>query len=111
MTVKAQFYPTHSMVALWEVLATHHKEDFPNLIKLAMLAITHPIHTADCERAFSGQNRITTALRNRLSPEHCDDLMKVLIEGPDLKTFDFVACLNEWRKQKMRRIFCRTKKE
>ena len=49
-------------------MATHHRDEFPNLVKLAVLALPCPVQTADCERGFSAQNRILTALRNRLKP-------------------------------------------
>ena len=67
---------------------------------------THPIHTADCERAFSSQNLVTTALRNRLGTETCDQLMRVKLETPNkMKEFEFTDALLEWRKVKDRIIF------
>lgn len=62
-------------------ICQYHSEEFPNMQKLAGLALCHPIHTADCERSFSPQNLITTKLRCRLSGEHVDELMRVMIEG------------------------------
>lgn len=100
--VVIQKYPTNSTAKLWELLATHHREQLPNLITLAALALAHPVHTSDCERSFSSQNQITTPLRNRLNAEHCDQLMRVSIEG---KRVDLLSCLSEWRKQKTRLIF------
>ena len=91
--VKVQQYPRQSTADLWKLLVEYHKEQFPNLIIVATLALTHPVHTADCERAFSSQNRVTTSLRNRISSENCEKLMKVMIEGPDMKDFDFVSAL------------------
>ena len=73
---------------------------------LAALALTHPINTADCERAFSSQNLVTTALRNRLGTETCDQLMRVKLETPNkMKEFEFTDALLEWRKVKDRIIF------
>ena len=75
----------------------------------AALALTHPIHTADCERAFSSQNLVTTALRNRLGTETCDQLMRVKLETPNkMKEFEFTDALLEWRKVKDRIIFQKT---
>ena len=65
--------------------------EIPNLLKLAALALTAPIHTADCERGFSKQNKIKTFLRNRITPERVNDFITVKCEGlvmltkPDLK--------------------------
>lgn len=73
--------------------------------KLAGLALCHPIHTADCERSFSSQNLITTKVRYRLSGEHVDVLMRVMIEGPTNTEFDFNTALKDWRDRKTRIIF------
>ena len=110
--VKVQQYTRASMEQLWNLIAVYHKDDFPNLITLASLALTHPVHTADCERAFSSQNSVTTATRNRLSSDKCDQLMRVMIEGPspdaeqnELNDY-FLRALAEWRTIKDRLIFC-----
>lgn len=73
------------------------------MMTLAMLALTHPIHMCDCERSFSAQNSITTALRNRISGEHCDMLMRVMIEGPP--QFECEPAFREWKAAKSRAIF------
>ena len=49
-------------------MATHHRDEFPNLAKLAALELCCLVQTADCEKDLSAQNRILTALRNRLNP-------------------------------------------
>lgn len=103
--VKVQMYPRANMATLWNLIAEYHREEFPNMMILAALALTHPIHTADCERAFSSQNQVTTNLRNRLSSSHCDELMRIMIEGPKMKDFKFVDALAEWRSMKDRAIF------
>jgi len=51
------------------------------LTQLAALALARPVHTTDCERAFSAQNVITTRLRNRVGAQHTDHLIRVSIEG------------------------------
>ena len=106
------------MASLWNLIAEYHKEDFSNLVTLASLALTHPGHTADCERAFSSQNKVTTAARNKLSPDICDQLMRVMIEGPsspedkDINDY-YIRALLEWRGIKDRVIFsiCRSQSE
>ncbi len=103
--VKNLRYEQSSTAALWAVLAEYHREDFPNLIYLVYLALTHPIHTADVERCFSVQNLTTTALRNRMSGERCDQIMRVNIEGQDMKNFNFDAAIQKWRKMSSRKIF------
>ena len=90
---------------LWTLIAQNNSEEFPNLLKLASLALTHPVHTADCERAFSNPNLVTTALQNRLSAEHIQQLMLVNIEGDPLDQFNFVDAVVNWRSSKKRSIF------
>ena len=98
-------YPRDQFQMLWSLIYKYHKEMFPNLIKLAALAMTLPVHTADCERGFSLQNQLKSPERNRLSPERPNTLMTISVQGQDLKTFDFKASTIHWQKQKSRRIF------
>ena len=115
--VKVQQYPRKSMALLWKLIAEYHKEDYPNLMTLASLALTHPGHTADCERAFSSQNKVTTPGRNRLSSDSCEMLMRVMIEGPasdedpEVLGDFFIRALTEWRTIKDRLIFCASNKQ
>ncbi|KAK3085490.1 hypothetical protein FSP39_004127, partial [Pinctada imbricata] len=103
--VKVQQYPRSSMADIWRIICQYHADDVGNLKTLASMALTHPIHTADCERAFSSQNLVTTKLRCRLSGERIDELMRVMIEGPPAPLFDFNAALQKWRGEKSRKIF------
>uniref|UniRef100_A0ABM0MCB1 non-specific serine/threonine protein kinase n=1 Tax=Saccoglossus kowalevskii TaxID=10224 RepID=A0ABM0MCB1_SACKO len=88
LVVKAG-YQRDKMADLWGMINKYHKDDFPNLLTLASLALTAPIHTADCERGFSAQNQIKTAAKNRLSSARVDDLLIVKLEGDPIETFDF----------------------
>ena len=106
--VKAQMYPRDNLVILWTLIITHHREQFPNISILGALALTLPIHTADCERSFSVQNKLITpiwAIRNRLSQNICDKMMRVLLEGPTLDQYDFNRPLKLWRENKSRKLF------
>lgn len=99
MLVKANMYPTHSLSSLWGALASLHQQgdlNCPHLLQLACLALTHPVHTCDCERAFSVQNLTLTPLRNRLSSDRCEQLMRVKIEGGPMSEFDFSAAVRKW---------------
>ena len=99
-------YPRDKMAPLWGLINQWHKEQFPNLLKLAALALTTAILTADCERSFNAQNQLKTALRNRMSPERPDDLMAIKM-GPASENFDFDAALAYWREAKHRKLFNR----
>ena len=64
-------------------------EQFPTFTTLANIALIIPVSSASCERGFSCQNRIKMDLRNRLSEQNLENLMKVAIEGAPLAEFDF----------------------
>ncbi len=75
---------------------------YPQLARLACLGLTIPFSTADCERAFSTMKRVKTPLRNRLKTTTLDWLLRISIEGPDLKDFD--KAVNKWSTIRNRRI-------
>ena len=51
--------------------------------------LTLPVGTATVERSFSQMKMIKTRLRNQLSDANLQHLIKVAIEGPELKDVDF----------------------
>ena len=103
--VRSQGYPRDSLACLWKLLSKFHHEELPNLVKLAMLALTSPVHTAECKRGFSVQNNIKSALRNRLSPERLDDLATVAILTPCSVAFSPEKVLGLWRDRRQRKLF------
>ena len=76
----------------------------PQLAHLASLGLTMPFSTADCERAFSTNELSKTKLRNRLKATTLDCLLRISIEGPELKNFDLELALNKWSTIRNRRI-------
>ena len=52
--------------------------------------------TAECERQFSSMKRIKTALRNRLSNDSLQALMKTNCDGPSVNDFDSEEGINKW---------------
>lgn len=99
-TVHPQHYPRGTITALWTMMVQHHADDFPNLCKLAAYAISCPVQTADCERSFSAQNRILTALRNRLTPKTQNKPMTV-----KLGKVNPVEALAAWKAAKPRSVW------
>ncbi len=104
-TVLQQLYSRDNMKQLWSLITQFHKEEFPNMIKLAYYAITQSTHTSDCERSFSNQNGIITAQRNRLCPENIDKIMRIQIQRPVLGLYNFIPPLARWRYVRCRYIF------
>ena len=93
----------YGFLKCWYLLQIRHfgrapqRESFPNRILLPILAIIHPVHTADCKRAFSSQNVITTSLRNWINSDHCNEQMKIMNMGAPLTEFNFSVALAKWR--------------
>ena len=102
--VLAQMYPRDNTQNLWSLINEFNKADYPNLIKLAHLALTCPVHTSGCERGFSIQNSILTSTRNRLTPHTQNMLIRIKAAGKSLSVFDFNAALVSYRHKK-RKIF------
>ena len=74
--VKLAKYPVDNMPSLWKTITLFHKDEVPEIIKLAQYALTLPLHTCSCERVFSNQNLIVTRLRSRLNPKISDKTFK-----------------------------------
>ena len=106
--VKEQHYPTEKLSTLWSCIVKFHADTFPNLLKLAELAVILPLQTADVERGFSAQNLTKTAHRNRMEAETLDNLMTISVEGPSVESYDFNKAVLLWRGKKERRIFKKT---
>ena len=100
-----QRYPTGHLDTLWPIIHQHHKDMFPNLVKLASIAMVLPVHTADVERGFSAQNMVKTHLRNRIKAETLQNLLVIKIEGPPMAEFDFQSALSIFNKKKDRRLY------
>ena len=60
-----------------------HSSMFPNLFRLAEIAVCLPVTTASVERSFSHMKMIKTKLRNRLNESSLHHLTMIAIEGPD----------------------------
>ena len=78
--VKQEGYPREKLQQLWMLVFQHHKDTFPNLLRLAAIALVMPYHTADCERGFSEQNQTKNKLRNRLEQGSLHRLMMIKLE-------------------------------
>ena len=50
-------------------------------------------------------SRVKTDLRNRLTMSSLDTLLRISIEGPEQKDFDFSAAVSRWSGLRNRRIF------
>ena len=77
---------------------------YPYIPKIASIALTLPVSTADCERGFSMMNRIKTDQRSRLKTSTLDKLIRLSSEGPSMDNFDYDAAVSLWAERRSRRI-------
>ena len=81
------------------------RDMYPQLSLAAEIFLSAPANTATVERDFSTMNRILTDLRNRLTTEHLEQLMKISIEGQtDLDNSIKDLIIDCWKIKKLRRI-------
>lgn len=86
-----------SLKEMSKLLMTEHQDLYPNFARLAAIALVIPVTNADCERAFSTQNRQKTKLRNRLSNATIEHLTRIEANGPP-QLDDFAAtCVHRWQ--------------
>ena len=78
------------------------KAGFPNLERLAALAMVLPVTTATVERSFSNMKLVKTRLRSRLGEDTLDQALRVCIEGPAKKELEVI--INHWKEQKHRKL-------
>ena len=64
--------------------------------------LTLPVGTATIERSFSQMKMIKTRLRKRLNDTNLMRLMRIAIEGPEMKLVDFDEVLNVFRENNRR---------
>ncbi|XP_053383125.1 E3 SUMO-protein ligase KIAA1586-like [Mercenaria mercenaria] len=85
-------------------LAIKNRHSYPATAEAAERFLILPVSTADCERGFSKQNLIKTALRNSLSISSLENLMHLSIDGPPLADFPYKRAFKAWASAKSRRI-------
>ena len=76
---------------------------YPNIMFLIEVCLTLPVSTATVERSFSDMKQVKTRLRSRLLPESLDHLMRVAIEGPNIKDVNFDKVADIWYNLKQNR--------
>ena len=79
-----------------------YAEIFPEIFKLLNILLAMPVGTATAERSFSQMKLIKTRLRSRISGSNLARLMRIAIEGPDLKEVDFNQVLDIFKDQNHR---------
>ena len=81
------------------------RDMYPQLSLAVEIFLSAPVSTATVERDFSTMNRILSDLRNRLTTEHLEQLMKISIAGrTDLDNNIKDLIIDCWKIKKLRRI-------
>ena len=86
------------------------KEQFSNILNIVELLLITPISNAVVERMFSTMARMKPHLRNRMSRDRLDSLLRISEEGPSVKDYDPTAAIEQWYGQKKRRIALRMRR-
>ena len=75
---------------------------FPVMFKLINIMLTLPVGRATVEKSFSQMKMIKTRLRNRLNDTNLNRIMRIAIEGPEMKLVDFDEVLDVFRENNRR---------
>ena len=81
-----------------------HSSKFSNILNIIELLLITPVSNAIVERMFSTMARMKPKLRNRMSRDKLDSLLRISEEGPQVKDYDPTAAIDHWYGQKKRRI-------
>jgi hypothetical protein len=74
-----------SLEQFWyEQLSDRSSAEYPNIKKIAVILLILFLNSVACERGFSTQNRLKGALRNKMSIQLLDWLMRVVELGPEV---------------------------
>ena len=57
---------SHTFHELWPHMLIHFSDEYPDVLRLVVIALLIPTDTSECERIFSLMNDLKTAERSRL---------------------------------------------
>lgn len=70
--------------------------NFSNILKIIHLTSLYPLSNASCERSFSAMKRIKSDWRCSLSNDTLDKLMRIEIQGPNIRDFKPRPIVKRW---------------
>ena len=68
---------------------------------LMEIVLVLPVGSEDAERGFSIMKHAKYDRRNRLTPDHLDDILRIRINGPPIESFDAPRYALIWQKDHM----------
>ncbi|XP_060596481.1 zinc finger protein 862-like [Ruditapes philippinarum] len=96
-------YKNLSLPEFCQRIILKHKDQFPNIAKLAVIALCMQVTSVECERSFSTQNRIKSKYRASLGDVSLEALMRVSLFGPSVENFDSEQCARQWLTKRRRK--------
>ena len=94
-----------SMLEFYQKFLLPKTDAYPNLVKLATLALLLPSTSVECERGFSHYNIIKSDHRSCLKVESVKALMILGVESPTVRAFPFNKAFENWITKRERRAF------
>ena len=89
-------FRTSPMLQVYGDLLRSPPEELQNVLILVEMMLTLSPSTAECERQFSCMNRVKTSLRNSLSQDTLQALMKIGCDGPQDTDYSPDAAVDDW---------------
>ena len=62
------------------------------------MALIVPLSNGNVERIFSQQNLIKTKMRNQMKLKALNSHLMIIMNGPELKYFDFERAFDVWQR-------------
>ena len=93
-------FSSNNIEVLLPLLIQNYNDIFSNIIKLIQIVYCILFSSVECERSFSRQNKIKTKDRNLLTTDTLDMLMRIFLEGPKSKNFNYTRVFTIWSNQK-----------
>ena len=77
--------------------------NYPTTILLVRIALLIPLSNAHVERIFSQTNLIKNNLRNKMHINTLDNHLMILLNGPEIRNFNFEKAYEHCKNKKTRR--------
>ncbi|GES94885.1 zinc finger protein 862-like [Rhizophagus clarus] len=71
---------------------------YPNLSEVVNYSLIVPLSNGNVKRIFSHQNLIKTKVRNKMKLKTLNSHLMIVMNGPELKNFDFEKAFDIWQR-------------
>ena len=93
-------------IQLWKHILDTDEDfsfNYPTIILVVRIALLIPLSNAHVERIFSQTNLIKNNMRNKMQINTLDKHLMILLNGPEIKNFNFEKAYEHWKNKKTRR--------